>query len=211
MKDLTDDSAPRSILSLEGNQWMAQWPTDTLIVFESDQGAFANLWMVDLSDWARPEARPYLTSEADLRRVTVSPDGRLAAYRSSESGQFEIYVRSFPTPGERTVLSRRGGAILGWSPDGSTLYPGLWGEGLRAIRLGRGPVPVVLSADTVSAVRGSRIEPRAQTLHPDGDRFIFAVSERVAAAAEADGGAEPERVVLVQNFAEELARLLRGN
>jgi serine/threonine-protein kinase len=212
VKDLTDDSAPRSILSLEGYQLMAQWPTDTLIVFESVEFGLGDLWMVDLSDPERPEARPYLTSEADLRRATVSPDGRLAAYRSNESGRSEIYIRSFPTPGERTVLSRQGGAILGWSPDGSTLYQGVVGSlGVRAIRLGRGPVPVVLSTDTLLAVRGGQIEPRAQTLHPDGDRFIFAVPEGVAAAAAADGGAEPERVVLVQNFAAELARLLSGN
>ena len=57
---------------------------------------------------------------------------------------------------------------------------------------------------------GGQIEPRAQALHPDGDRFIFAVAE-ASAAAGADGAAEPERVVLVQNFAAELARLLRDD
>ena len=50
--------------------------------------------------------------------VVVSPDGTLAAYRSSESGQDEIYIRSFPEPGERTIVSQGGGSEPFWSPDG---------------------------------------------------------------------------------------------
>jgi Tol biopolymer transport system component len=207
VKDLGDDSPPRSLLTLDGNQLVTQWPTDTLIVFERGDGGRRDLWMVDISDPERPEARPYLTSESDLRGVTLSPDGGLAAYRSNEMGSWEIYLRSFPTPGERTLVSRDGGAIVGWSQDGASLYhdPGA-GRPVRVTRLRGGRVPVVLTTDTL-AVRAPPIEPLAQSLHPDGDRFIFAVPDE-GAAAEGEG---EQRLILVQNFATELARLVGGN
>src|SRR5262249_25695088 len=41
---------------------------------------------------------------------------------SDESGQFEIYVRSFPTSGEKQTVSTKGGTQPRWSPDGKELY-----------------------------------------------------------------------------------------
>jgi serine/threonine-protein kinase len=207
VKELNDDSPPRPILTLEANQWTTQWPTDTLIVFERNADAHWDLWMVDLSDPENPEARPYLTSEANLRRIVVSPDGGLAAYRSNESGTDEIYIRSFPNPGERTVVSRGGGAIPYWSPDGRTLYYQAGnGRALVAARLQREPVPAVLSLDTLFTPAVFPIEPFPGTaLHPDGDRFIFAVA---SGDPDAQGEATaPQRIILVKNFFEELKRL----
>ena len=34
VKTLDDDSPPRSIITLEADQFMMQWPSDTLIVFD---------------------------------------------------------------------------------------------------------------------------------------------------------------------------------
>ena len=78
--------------------------------------------MVNLADPDGARAEAYLSSEADLRRTVVSPDGTLAAYTSDESGQYEIYIRSFPEPGAQTVVSQGGGDVPFWSPDGNTLY-----------------------------------------------------------------------------------------
>jgi hypothetical protein len=208
VKDLNDDSPPRAILTLDADQLMMQWPTDTLIVFEREVGGTgADLWMVDISDPENPEARPYLTSEADLGRIVVSPDGGLAAYRSTESGTSEIYIRSFPNAGERTVVSRGGGSIPYWSPDGRTLYysVGPGGRPYVAARLQREPVPAVLSLDTLF-VPPAMVEPfPGPGLHPDGDRFIFSVTGDAAADGEATA---PQRIILVQNFFEELKRLV---
>jgi hypothetical protein len=44
----------------------------------------------------------------------ISPDGRWLAYSSSESGQFEIYVRSFPKPNYKVRISPPT-AVLGQS------------------------------------------------------------------------------------------------
>ncbi len=204
VKDLDDDAPPRSIITLEANQFMMGWPADTLIVFERGQGGVRDLWMVDISDPDNPEARPYLTSEADLQRITVSPDGTLAAYRSDESGEDALYVRSFPTPGERTIAYS--GPVFGmsWSPDGGMLYAFTGGgTPVIAIRMQRDPVPVVLGVDTLFTAPDNFVEPPPGTvLHPDGDRFILAVDP--GESAQADEGPALNRLILVTNFFTEL-------
>jgi hypothetical protein len=188
------------------------WPTDGLNVFERGENGVRDLWMVDLSDPDNPEARPYLTSEADLERIAVSPDGTLAAYRSDESGQDALYVRSFPTPGERTIVYSGAVAGMSWSPDGGTLYA-FTGQNqpLIAVRLQRDPVPVVLGVDTLFTAIGA-VEPApGSVLHPDGDRFIFAGTATGDAVSEEGDTERPERLILVRNWVEELRRRMGGN
>jgi Tol biopolymer transport system component len=202
VKDLNDDAPARSLALLGRSAMVMGWPADTLLVFEAGSRGRRDLWLVDLSNPDTAQARPYLTSEADLERIVVSPDGRLAAYRSNETGTDEIYVRSFPNPGERTRVSQDGGAIPYWSPDGSTLY---YSVGPRrpwvAARLRREPVPTVLSVDTLFTIRTLVVEPfPGAALHPDGDRFILASP---VSATTADRAATL-RVILVQNFLTEV-------
>ena len=183
---------------------------DTLIVFERGEGGVRDIWTVDLSDPDSARAETYLSSEADLRRMVVSPDSTLAAYTSNESEQYEIYVRSFPDPGDRTIVSEHGGGIPFWSPDGNTLYygreDGATGT-FKAARIQRNLVPVVLSTDSLFRVTGAGSVPTPGSgLHPDGDRFILA---RNVGTTDAEGGApEPSRLILVQKFFEELKRLV---
>ncbi len=51
-----------------------------------------------------------------------SPDGRWLAYVSDESGNDEVYVRSFPGMEGRYQVSREGGAEPVWSPRGGELF-----------------------------------------------------------------------------------------
>ena len=203
VKNLDDDLAPRSIITLEANQQLTPWPSDSLIVFERAANNNRDLWTVDLSDPDNPRAADFLSSEADLRYMVVSPDGTLAAYRSNESGRNEIYVRSFPEPGGLTIASEGGGSDAFWSPDGNTLYyarsPGVF----TAARIERDPVPVVVSRDPLFTVTQRIIRPfQGSGLHPDGDRFILA--RDVGTTDAAGGAAVPQRLILIQNFFEEL-------
>jgi hypothetical protein len=204
VKDLTDDAPPRSLIVLNASQATMGWPTDTLLVFEQGEGGAQDLWTLDLSDPDEPEARPYLTSEADLRYVAVSPDGRHAAYSSNESGAPEIYIRSFPDPGGQTVVSQGGGQFPFWSPDGNTLYyyTGTGGPWIAA-DLQRGPVLSVVALDTLFANPTLAAQPVPTSFHPDGDRWIVAVPASVPQNGDAPG----QRLILVQNFFEELRRL----
>jgi hypothetical protein len=44
------------------------------------------------------------------------------AYQSDESGQWGVYIDSFPTPGHRVRVSTAGGQYPQWAPDGSELF-----------------------------------------------------------------------------------------
>ena len=212
VKSLDDDSPPRSVVSLDGAEWVTHWPSDTLIVFESGTGGEGNLWYLDLSDPDSVTAASYLSSEADLRDVVISPDGTLAAYRSNETGGVEIYVRSFPEPGEPTIVSQGGGAEPFWSPDGNTLYyvrGSLEAAVFVAARIQRNPVPVVLSRDSLFTATRIVRPLQGSGLHPDGDRFILAQSVGAAAAEGAES--EPDRLILITDWFEELRRRTGSN
>jgi len=96
-----------------------------LAFFEEGTVAF-HLWTVPLeSDNAglhagKPEV--FLQNQADERYPTFSPDGRWIAYRSDESGTFQIYVRPFPDKGGKWQISNSGGTIPMWSRTGSELF-----------------------------------------------------------------------------------------
>jgi hypothetical protein len=203
VKDLNDDAPPRSIITLDADQSPRGWPADTLIVLERAESGSGDLWMLDISDPDNPEARPYLTSEANLRGISVSPDGTLAAYRSDESGQNALYLRSFPTPGERTIAYSGGGSGISWSPDGGTLYTFTTGP-VIAVRLRRDPVPAVLGVDTLFTNPANNVSATGRVLHPDGDRFILGVPPG------SDEEQQPDRLILVQNFFEELRQRMGG-
>ena len=71
---------------------------------------------------------PFLTTEADETHGQFSPDGQWIAYRSTESGRSEVYVRDFApdqTPAygsDRVQISVAGGAAPRWSPDGREIF-----------------------------------------------------------------------------------------
>jgi len=56
------------------------------------------------------------------RTPAISPDGRLIAYSADESGQYEVYVREFPSGSSVRQVSEQGGYQPRWSKDGRELY-----------------------------------------------------------------------------------------
>ena len=52
----------------------------------------------------------------------ISPDGKLLALVSEESGKREVYVQPFPGPGARVRISVSGGDEPNWAPDGSSVF-----------------------------------------------------------------------------------------
>jgi serine/threonine-protein kinase len=66
--------------------------------------------------------KPLLTSSASEYAPALSPDGRWLAYVSDESGKEEVYVRAFPGPPSKSLVSLAGGSEPRWSSDGRHLY-----------------------------------------------------------------------------------------
>jgi Tol biopolymer transport system component len=85
------------------------------------------VWIVELGAagvTARPTAAPrvFLSAERVQRQVDISPDGRFAAYGSSEGGTFGVYVTRFPTAEGKWEVSRGFGLSPRWSTKGDRLY-----------------------------------------------------------------------------------------
>ena len=61
--------------------------------------------------------------ERTAREASLSPDGHLLAYESTESsGRAEIYVQAFPSPAGKLQVSREGGTKARWAKNSNRLY-----------------------------------------------------------------------------------------
>jgi len=76
---------------------------------------------VPLADSER-RATPVLATPYNEYYPALSPDGRWLAYVSDESNRNEVYVRPFPGPGSKVLVSQGGGTEPIWSRDGRELF-----------------------------------------------------------------------------------------
>jgi serine/threonine protein kinase len=68
------------------------------------------------------EPSRFLTSKGSEANGQISPDGKWVAYASDESGNWEIYVTSFPGAAGKWQVSRGGGTEPRWRGDGKELF-----------------------------------------------------------------------------------------
>jgi Tol biopolymer transport system component len=74
-------------------------------------------------------AQPLTSTDHNELAGAISPDGSWIAYHSNEHGRLQVFVRPFPNVEDGIwQISREGGAIPVWSPDGRELYY-RWGGG----------------------------------------------------------------------------------
>jgi len=79
-----------------------------------------DIWVLPLLGDRKPS--PYVQTEFRENRPRLSPDTHWLAYQSNKSKRDEVYVMSFPQPGQRLQVSSNGGQIPAWSNDGRELY-----------------------------------------------------------------------------------------
>lgn len=77
--------------------------------------------MRSASRWGR-EDNLFLKARSVVRNGQFSPDGKWLAYASNETGKWEIYVTSFPTPHGKWQVSVGGGEQPRWRGDGRELF-----------------------------------------------------------------------------------------
>jgi len=65
---------------------------------------------------------PFLKSRASETNGMISPDNQWVAYASDESGEWEVYVTSYPGAAGKWQISRGGGSEPRWRSDGKELY-----------------------------------------------------------------------------------------
>lgn len=91
-----------------------------LLYEDLDRSTGADLWALPLSGDKKPFA--YIKTNYMESSARFSPDGRWVAYVSNESGDYEVYVQSFPAPGQEIRVSSQGGMDPRWRADGRELY-----------------------------------------------------------------------------------------
>src|SRR5262249_32518692 len=81
-----------------------------------------DVWFLPAPGSGEEKPFPVVQTEANETAGTLSPDGRWLAYASDVSGQFEIYVQSFPEGAGKRQVSTGGGNGPRWRQDGSELF-----------------------------------------------------------------------------------------
>jgi eukaryotic-like serine/threonine-protein kinase len=113
------------------------WSLDDKTILCTGQlnGAGAALWTVSAAggQWV-----PFLGGKASYTSGQISLDGKWVVYASNETGDWEIYVTTFPTAAGKWQVSRGGGTEPRWRGDGNEIfYLGARGM-LTAVEVSRG-------------------------------------------------------------------------
>lgn len=144
------------------------------------------------------------------RSGEVSPDGRWLAYESNEAEpESEIFVRPFASAqSARQTISTGGGTQPVWSRDGTELFYLAPNGTLMGVGVKKGDTwaatPAVEVFPGPSYYRGSGPNSaRSYDVAADGKRFLM-----VKPVAGNDGGTTLASVIVVQNWLEELKRLV---
>lgn len=106
----------------------------------------------------------------------ISPDGRLIMYSSSESGRFEVIVKSFPDNTGRRQISTNGGREPVWRGDGRELFF-LSEDTVMSVDVQAGAAGFEWSAPRpLFKIPNLQSVPRGFTVSSDGQRFIAVVA-----------------------------------
>jgi hypothetical protein len=86
-----------------------------------------DLWLVEigaagLTARLTAEPRPFVVAERMQQNTDISPDGRFAAYESSEAGTWAVYVTRFPSGEGKWEVFRGYSRSPRWGAKGDRLY-----------------------------------------------------------------------------------------
>ena len=148
-----------------------------------------------------------IDGEFDEHNPALSPDGRWVAYSSNETGQFQVYVQPFPDVNSgRWQISTDFGDWPVWNPAGDELfYRGPTGMIALAFEIEPTFTPGALTQLFEWTFVGGF--GRRMAVSPDGQRLLLLAN----ATENADGEAASSQVIVVQNWFEELRRLVPVN
>jgi len=156
---------------------------------------------------ATSNVRPLVRTMFNELNGEISPDGRWLAYQSDESGRDEIYVRPFPDAERgRWQISTGGGNRPLWARSGKELFYLAPGVAMMSVAVEGGSTfragnPTRLFEGRYFMTAGTA--GRTYDVSPDGRRFLM-----VKVGDGSDQTAAPASLVVVQNWFEELKRLV---
>ena len=145
--------------------------------------------------------RPFLQTRFGEAGAVFSPDGHWLAYTSDESGRYEVYVRPFPGPGGKWMISNEGGDEPVWAKNGKELF---YRNGDKMMAVEITTQPTFRAGTPTLLFEGQYIHQaglfRADyDITPDGQRFLMIQPGEQEAATQ---------INVVLNWFEELKRLV---
>ncbi len=154
---------------------------------------------------SRSQVEPLVQTPFYEYAAVVSADGRYLAYQSNESGQFEIYVRTYPdVGGGRWQVSTAGGTSPAWARSGRELFfldasGRLTSASVQTLdaTFRSGPPARVLDA-----VYAAPFNLFSYDVSPDAQRFLMIKESQI------DDRTSSPSMVIVVNWLEELGRLV---
>ena len=105
----TDDLIPNS------------WSPDDKLLLATLQAAAGGSQLA-LIQPSSGKMTPFLSTQSSESNGQISPDGKWVAYASNESGDWEVYVTTFPTATGKWQVSRGGGTEPRWRGDGKEIF-----------------------------------------------------------------------------------------
>ncbi len=110
-----------------------------------------DLYLVDLENGN--EATVFRQTEFNESGSAISPDGRWITYHSDESGDFEVFVTTFPVAGRKWQVSANNGTYPEWRADGREIIYSDFGGNLIAVQVdGRGDTFDVGAPETLFVI-----------------------------------------------------------
>ncbi len=200
-KVVTSTSVEEILYETLSDKTPTHWSNDgNSVLFNNAGTGLMHRWEIwELSVPSR-SAAPYLRSAFDERDGSPSPDGRILAYVSAESGRQEIYVQVFPEGSEKRRVSTAGGRQPSWRRDGSELYYVAPDDKLLVVKVRPGH-PFEIEAPEVLCE--GRFHPSASEIpsyapSADGQRFLV--------VTEGSSGGRSSPISLVINWPMALRR-----
>ena len=165
-------------------------PTDVspdgkeLIFRTYDLHTGSNIWVVPLMGERKPH--PLIATDAQEGGAVFSPDGHYLAYWSDESGDFQVYVRRFPSLDQKSRISVSETAGLGnlrlhlpqWRNDGRELV--FLGSDYRTVFAASTVLGAQLQASAPKILFRLPSGAEDVSMSPDAQRFYVLVPDRAA-------------------------------
>jgi len=194
--------SPEPLKTVDGSQSPASWGPNGLALLQ--QGNPARVWVLPMQGDTKPTV--FLESRFTLTYPEFSPDGKLIAYVSNESGTQEVYVQPYPGPGEKVRVSTSGGSEPLWSRNGRELFyrsqtteaQQYLSAAVTSVSPFRADTPRVMFENKAFDYDNT-VPIRSWDVSPDGQRFLL-----LRFAPQTDKPVTSMRLVL--NWTEELKR-----